>query len=243
MRPGEDPHIYEPRPMDAIKIRQARVVLQNGLHLEGTLHHIIENNLSKRAILVALGEAPEIKVMGSLQYKGAPDPHVWMNVAYFKVMARKCKDALIKADPEGREIFEKAASLYLQKLDQLHQFVKERLATIPKERRILITTHDAFQYFGRAYDIEVHGLIGISTEQEPRPQDVENLKKVVEQKKVKAVFVETSVSSSLSTLMNKQLIASGPPREVYTDQNYQLTYGGLITMVDRAEHALWREKR
>lgn len=203
MRTGEDPHVYEPRPADALLLRRARVLLRNGLHLEGTLVKIIENNLPADALNVALGDSPKITPLESQQYHGAPDPHCWFNVKHFKVFAENTLDAFIKADPAGASAFRKAAATYLKELDALDRFARTELAKIPKARRVLITSHDAFQYLGQAYGIEVHAVIGISTEQEPRPQDVEALVKLVQERKVKAVFIETSVSPTLNALVQR----------------------------------------
>ncbi len=203
MRTGEDPHVYEPRPSDALLLRRAKVLLRNGLHLEGTLVKIIENNLPAGAINAPVGDSPKIVPLESQQYHGAPDPHCWFNVRYFKVFAENTRDAFIKADPAGEVAFRKAAAGYLKQLDSLDRFARTELAKIPVARRVLITSHDAFQYFGKAYGIEVHAVIGISTEQEPRPQDVEALVKVVTDRKVRAVFIETSVSPTLNALVQR----------------------------------------
>lgn len=203
MKPGEDPHIYTPRPTDALLIRKASLVLTNGLHLEGTLAKIIDNNLTGKAIKVSLADDPRVKPLESQQYQGAPDPHCWFDIAFFKVYAERCRDAMIAIDPAGKEMFAKAADDYVRQLDEMERYIKQQLATIPQQQRVLITSHDAFQYFGRAYDIEVHALVGISTEQEPKPQDVEALIQLVSSRKVKAVFVETSVSERLNNLVRK----------------------------------------
>jgi manganese/zinc/iron transport system substrate-binding protein len=203
MKAGEDPHVYEPRPLDAVTIAKADVLLRNGLHLEGTLADIIRNKLRPGAVDAALAEDPRIVPRASKQYAGAPDPHCWFNVRHFMVYAERARDALIQADPEGRAAYAKAAAAYLQELDALDRWVRKQLETIPRSRRVLVTSHDAFEYFGAAYDVEVHGVIGISTEQEPRPQDVESLVRIVRDRGVKAVFVETSVSPALNALVQR----------------------------------------
>ena len=203
MKAGEDPHIYRPRPTDALQIGKAKILLCNGLHLEGTLAKIIENNLPQNALNIALAEDPRIKPLESEIHKGAPDPHCWFNVGYFKIYAEGCLTAFIKADPAGKSIFEAAAAKYFRELDALDAHVRTQMNAIPKARRVLITSHDAFQYFGREYDVEVHALIGISTEQAPRPQDIEALVRLVNEKQIKSLFVETSVSGTLNDLLRK----------------------------------------
>lgn len=209
MKPGEDPHIYSPKPLDALNIRKAKVVLRNGLHLEGNLGDIIKNNLASGALNVALAETEAIKPLGSEQYQGAPDPHCWFDVGYFKIYAQRCRDAFIEADPAGKDHFEKAAADYIGQLDKLDSEIKAKIASIPGGRRVLVTSHDAFQYFGRAYDIEVHAVIGVSTEQQARPQDIEDLKNLVEKRGVKAVFIETSVSAALNKIVKNISAATG----------------------------------
>jgi ABC-type Zn uptake system ZnuABC Zn-binding protein ZnuA len=164
---------------------------------------VIENNLPAGALNVALGETSKIKPLESQQYQGAPDPHVWFNVKYFRVFAERTRDALIRADPAGTGTYRRAAAAYLKDLDALDRYARAQLGTIPKARRVLVTSHDAFQYLGKAYGIEVHAVIGISTEQEPRPQDVEALVKIVKERNVKAVFIETSVSPTLNALVRR----------------------------------------
>ena len=203
MRPGEDPHIYDPRPNDARLISRGKVVLTNGLHLEGTLDEIIRNNLAGDAIHVALAEDPRIKPVESQQYKGAPDPHCWFSIPYVKVYTDRAMQALIQADPEGEPLYRENARKYLAALDSLDRYTRELIAKIPPNRRILVTAHDAFHYFAREYGIKVLAVIGISTEMEPRPQDLENLISSIKKNNVPAVFIETSVSASLNNLVRK----------------------------------------
>ena len=203
MRPGEDPHIYDPRPLDARLISQAKIVLSNGLHLEGTLQEIIRNNLAQGAIHLALAEDPRIKPIESQQYKGAPDPHCWFNLKYFKIYTERAMTALIQCDPEGEETYRANAARYLAELDSLDRYTRNLFSKIPSHRRILVTAHDAFRYFGLEYGIEVMGVIGISTDQEPRPQDVEKLISAINEKHVTAVFIESSVAPALNNLVRK----------------------------------------
>jgi ABC-type Zn uptake system ZnuABC Zn-binding protein ZnuA len=203
MKSGEDPHIYDPRPGDARMIAGADVVLVNGLHLEGTLHDIVHNNLKSGAVLKELAEDPRIHPIESETYKGAPDPHCWFNVPYVKVYAERTSDALAEADPAGAEYYRANLAEYLVKLDSLDAYARRVIASIPEQRRILVTAHDAFHYFGIEYGIEVMTVIGISTDAEPRPQDVESLVSLIQDHHVPAVFIETSVSASLNNMVRK----------------------------------------
>jgi len=205
MRVGEDPHVYEVRPRDAQQIAAADLVLLNGLHLESTLLHVIEHNA--RGKVVALAEDPRIEPLaGQRQTDGAvvaPDPHCWFNVQYFRVYAERACDALCEADPDHAVTYRQRAKEYLEELDQLHGWVQQQVADVPRQRRVIVTSHDAFAYYGRAYGIEVYAVIGISTEQQPRPQDVTRLEQLVRSRGVKALFIETSVSKTLNDIVER----------------------------------------
>ena len=208
MKTGEDPHVYDVRPRDAQMIADADVVLMNGLHLESTLEHIIENN-AEGAVVAHLAVDERIKTLGSESTEGAPDPHCWFNIDYFKVYAERARDALIEADPDNAEAYRQRAADYLAELDVLQAYVVEQLNTIPRERRVIVTSHDAFQYFGARYGVEVLAVIGISTEQQPRPQDIAALEAQVTERGVRALFIETSVSRTLNDIVTKVADRSG----------------------------------
>ncbi|MDH3719798.1 MAG: zinc ABC transporter substrate-binding protein [Planctomycetota bacterium] len=207
MKEGEDPHVYDVRPRDAEMIASGDVILLNGYHLEATLGHIIENNAEGK--VVALAERAVSEPLSGADGLGAPDPHCWMNVEYFRGYAQHARDGLMAADPAHADVYQKNAETYFAELDKLHEWVQQQVATVPHERRVMITSHDAFEYLGHAYDIEVHGMIGISTEQAPRPQDIEKLEAVIRQRGVRALFVETSVSQTLNNLIKKSAEATG----------------------------------
>ncbi len=203
MKPGEDPHIYDQRPRDAQHIASADVVLYNGLHLEATLADTIHNNHRGDAVVAALAEHSAISPLESETYQGAPDPHCWMNVAYFVRYAEGARDAQTTADPDNAEHYRANAAAYIEKLQALDTWVREQIATIPRARRVMVTSHDAFQYYSRAYYIDVLAVIGISTDQQASPQDIERLKRQVREHNVRAVFIETSVSQTLNRMVEK----------------------------------------
>lgn len=208
MKPGEDPHIYEVRPRDVQLVADAQLVLMNGLHLEATLGSVIAGHTSQ-ATVVKLAESPLIVPLESENARGAPDPHCWFNVQYFRVYVERARDALVAADPANADHYRTKATAYLDELAALHVWVAEQISSIPRERRVMVTSHDAFQYFGRTYFIDVYAVIGISTEQQPKPGDVENLQRLVREKGVRALFVETSVSQTLNDLVRKVAEHSG----------------------------------
>jgi manganese/zinc/iron transport system substrate-binding protein len=207
MKAGEDPHVYDVRPRDAELIADADLVLSNGFHLEATLSAIITNNA--QGDVLALAENAVRKPISSGASAAAPDPHCWMNVDYFRGYAEHARDALIAADPGNADAYRANADKYLADLDKLNDWVKQQVDRVPRERRVMVTSHDAFAYFGQAYDVDVHGMIGISTEQAPRPQDIEQLEALIRDRGVRAMFIETSVSSTLNQLVEKSAEATG----------------------------------
>lgn len=202
MKTGEDPHVYDVRPRDAQLIAEADVVLMNGLHLESTLLHVIEHN-AEGAVVKALAEDERIETLGSVTTAGAPDPHCWFNVPYFKVYAERACDALSEADPVHAEAFAERTAAYIRQLEELDVWVTEQIDSVPRERRVMVTSHDAFEYYGARYGIDVLAVIGISTEQQPKPQDITALKTQVSERGVKALFIETSVSRTLNDIVKK----------------------------------------
>lgn len=209
MRPGEDPHIYDVRPRDAQLLAEADLILANGLHLEATLAHAMENNAKKGAKIVKLAESPKITALESEATRGAPDPHCWFNVEYFRVYAESARDAFVAADPAHATNYRDRADKYAKELETLHGWVKQQIGSIPREQRVMVTSHDAFQYYGRTYFIDVYAVIGISTEQQPKPGDIARLESIVRERGVKALFVETSVSETLNNIVKKVAEVSG----------------------------------
>lgn len=207
MKPGQDPHVYDALPRDAQAIAKADLVIANGLNLEATLHDIIENNAKGSIIYVA--EQQAIEPLGSATYKGAPDPHCWMDVTLFKRYAEAVRDALIEIDPEHEKAYRSSAEAYLAELDELNAWVLERFEAVPEAQRVIVTSHDAFNYFGKAYNVQVHGVIGISTEQSPRPQDIARLEQLIRDRNVKALFVESSVNPTLNAQVEKIATQTG----------------------------------
>ena len=208
MRPGEDPHVYDVRPRDVQLVANAQLVVMNGLHLEATLADVIEHNAGDAAV-AKLAETPDIAPLSSEQTKGAPDPHCWFNVRYFRVYAQRARDALIAADAANADAYRDRAAAYIAQLDELDAWVRREISSVPIERRVMITSHDAFQYFGQAYQIDVYAVIGISTEQQAKPRDLARLQAIVRDRGVKALFIETSVSNTLNSLVRKVAASSG----------------------------------
>ena len=199
MRVGEDPHVYEVRPRDAQTIGAADLVLMNGLNLEATLEHVAQQYAASDK-LVRLAESPAIEPLGG-QHGVGVDPHCWFNVEYIMVYVERARDALMAADPDHAASYHARARTYLAELRELHEWIIRELETVPREQRVMVTSHDAFQYYGARYDIDVHAVVGISTEQQPRPRDKQELERLVRQRHVKALFIETSVSQALNNIV------------------------------------------
>ena len=201
MRPGEDPHIYDVKPNDATQVREADLVLMNGVHLEATLGDIVENKAKGK--VVALAEVQGIDLLKGEGTEAAADPHCWMDVKQYRRYAEAARDALIEVDPANAENYRKRAEAYLAELDALDAWVREQFAAVPAEQRVIVTSHDAFGYFGRAYGIEVHGVIGISTEQQPKPQDIQALEALVTERGVRGLFIESSTGPQLNDIIKR----------------------------------------
>jgi manganese/zinc/iron transport system substrate-binding protein len=218
MKTGEDPHIYDVKPKDATTVRRADVILMNGLHLEATLASIIEQQATGRVAVLA--EQDGIKPLdGGDGLQVAPDPHCWMDTRYFGLYAIEVAAALSEAAPEHEALFKERLLEYLDELIELDAWITARFDEVPEQQRVIVTGHDAFAYFGKSYGIKVHGLIGISTEQEPKPQDIEQLKTLIRDKGIRAVFPESSLGGSLIQLLDKVAADTGAVvgKELHSD--------------------------
>lgn len=194
MGPGVDPHLYKATHGDLEKLSGADIILYCGLHLEGKMTDVFEK-MGRTKNTVAVSEAiPVDQLRTPPEFAGQHDPHVWFDVSLWIQVAERIRNTLIAADPEHKADYEKNATAYIAQLRELDTYAREQIATIPKESRVLITAHDAFGYFGRAYDIEVMGLQGVSTAAEYGVQDLSRLIDVVVSRKIKAVFIESSIS-------------------------------------------------
>lgn len=194
MGPGVDPHLYKPTQGDLRRLSDADVILYNGLFLEGRMTDVLVRMARRVPTIQVTDTIPEERLLEPPEFEGHYDPHVWMDVSLWKYVVERIRDTFIELDGEHAAHYRKAAENYLAELDELHAYVKEEVATIPEKSRVLVTAHDAFGYFGEAYDIEVMGLQGISTVSEFGLRDLENLLDVIVERNVKAVFVESSVS-------------------------------------------------
>lgn len=193
MGPGVDPHLYHARESDVHRLSAADLVLYNGLHLEGKMGSLFEKmGRTKKVYAVADGVVPE-KLLASEDGANLYDPHIWFDVALWIEVVKGITDQLIRYNSDYADLYEKRSSHYRESLEKLDNYVKKTIQQIPFERRILITAHDAFNYFGRAYGIEVVGLQGISTESEVGTGDVMRLVDLIVSRDVPAIFTEASI--------------------------------------------------
>ena len=193
---GGDPHTYEPVPSDARRIADADVVVRNGLGLERWLDRLIATNAKVRVVTATDGLAPRLQADGA--YRGHPDPHLWMDPLLAVSYVRNIEAALTERFPLHSVDFAQRARRYADRLEALDREITGTLAGIERERRKLVTTHDAFRYFGRRYEVEVVATIwGISTEREPSAREIRNIVDGIRKHDVRAVFFETTVNPAL----------------------------------------------
>ncbi len=189
MGPGVDPHLYEPVPSDGIALREADLIFYNGLFLEGQMTKSLEAKGSKSH---AVGDSvSEAQLKGEAPH---PDPHIWGDASLWAQAVPGVVDALAAADPENAAYYRERGGAVAVRMAELHEWAKGRAAEVPEAARILVTSHDAFEYFGEAYGFKVVGLQGISTVGEVGIAERVKLVDFIEQHGVKAIFVESSVS-------------------------------------------------
>lgn len=193
MGPGVDPHLYKASAGDVQKMADADVIFYNGLHLEGAMNEVFEK-MSGRVKSYAVAEGlDESKLIAPEGSRGAHDPHIWFDVSNWIQVTEYIKNKLIELDPQHAEIYRANAEKYLRQLQELHTYAEEKAMTLPENQRILITAHDAFNYFGQAYGFTVRGLQGISTATEAGTADVQQLAQYIADNKIPAIFIESSV--------------------------------------------------
>jgi len=218
MGPGVDPHLYKASEGDVSKLFNADVIFYNGLHLEGKLVAVFEK-MDTQKTTVALGEfLAKEGLIGSDYFASNYDPHVWFNIQYFKEFSDKVTSVLSEKDPKNAASFTANNLAFQQKLDLLHTAVVNTIATLAPEKRILVTAHDAFNYFGKAYGFKVVGLQGLSTATEAGVQDVQKLSEYIIANKVKAIFIESSVPRRTIEALQEAVLSKG----------HQVSIGGSL---------------
>ena len=193
MGPGIDPHLYKASEGDVQRLAGADLVLYNGLHLEAKMADVLERmHGSVRTVAVA-DAIPKDRLLAPPEFGGAYDPHVWHDPGLWRLAVERTRDALVEADTANAAIYRANATRYLTTLDSLDAWVRVETQRVPEATRVLVTAHDAFNYFGRAYGVEVRGLQGISTATEAGTADVRALADFIAERRIPAIFVESSI--------------------------------------------------
>ncbi|HBY76055.1 MAG TPA: metal ABC transporter substrate-binding protein, partial [Cyanobacteria bacterium UBA11148] len=216
LKPGADPHVYEPVPADNIALEKADLILYNGYNLEPGLIKLM-NSAGVKAKKFAVGEVVQ-PLDFNYQGRKEPDPHVWGDTENAIKMVNAIRDRLIELSPEDQQEFTENAAQLTTELEQLDTWITQQIKTIPENQRQLVTTHDAFQYYARAYGLDVAGtLIGISTEEQPSAQTVKTLSDSIKKAKVPAIFAETTINPALITTVAQEAGVKLAPQQLYSD--------------------------
>ena len=191
-KPGAEIHDYEPTPKDIVKAQSADLVLWNGLNLERWFEKFFQNVKDKPAVVVTEGIEPMSINEGP--YTGNPNPHAWMSPSNALIYIENIKNALVKYDPQNKEIYEKNAALYAQKIKELDKPLREKLAQVPEAQRWLVTSEGAFSYLTRDYGFKEAYLWPINAEQQGTPQQVRKVIETVKANNIPVVFSESTIS-------------------------------------------------
>jgi zinc/manganese transport system substrate-binding protein len=191
--PDGDAHVYSPTPADGRRLTEAKVVFTNGMKFEGWIDRLVKSSGTKASVAVTSTGVTAVEEKGEHDHghaHGAVDPHAWQDVRNAKIYVANIRDALSAADPQGKAVYEANAAAYGQQLDALDAEIKDAIARIPADRRRIITSHDAFAYFEKAYGIDFIAPQGVSTESEASAKDVAQIIRQIRREKVPAVFFE-----------------------------------------------------
>lgn len=244
---GSDPHTYRQTRADVQALRRADLVLANGLHLEAQLLDLLDALARDKPVVRLAERLPRERLLAHPDFAGKFDPHVWMDVALWRELVAVGRDELVRLDPPGAAGYGERAAAYAAELQALERYVWAVLGSVPSERRVLITAHDAFGYFGRAYGFEVLGIQGLSTESEAGLAQIERLVRLIVERRIGAVFVETSVAERNVQALVEGAAARGHRVRIggrlFSDAmgapgSYEGTYVGMIdhnaTVIARA---------
>ncbi len=201
MGPGVDPHVYRATPGDFRRMERADLIIYNGHYLEARLSEILAR-MPERTF-AATEQLDEAALIEAYEFGGNYDPHVWFDVSLWAEVVNAVGIRLAELMPEHEEQILENSRAYYDELQELHEWVQSRINEIPEERRLLITAHDAFGYFGRAYNMEVEGLQGLSTQSDYGLQDISRMVRLIMDREIPAIFLETSIAPrSIQSLMN-----------------------------------------
>lgn len=237
MGPGVDPHAYRQTRTDIVAMADADLVLWNGLYLEAQMEDVLTEIASRTTVRAVAEAVPTELRMSHDDYEDRFDPHVWMNPDLWRIVATDIRDVMIGAAPDQKAVFNANADAFFAELEALSEFSNTSLASVPEEARVLITAHDAFNYFGQAYGFDVIGIQGISTESEAGLNRITELVDMLVDRGIASVFVESSVSDRSVKALIEGAEARGHEvgigGELYSDAmgapgTYEGTYIGMI---------------
>jgi len=210
MGPGIDPHLYKASAGDVRRMSSAQAIFYSGLHLEGKMSEVLGRMAERGVRTEAVAECvPKQELIESADFSGLYDPHVWFDVALWSQAAHCVAETLSDLDPEHADVYEARATSAIQELLSLDEWVRKELEALAPEQRVLVTAHDAFGYFGRAYGFEVRGLLGVSTASEAGTADVQELAEFIAERRIPAIFVETSVPPRYVQALREAVTARG----------------------------------
>lgn len=193
MGPGVDPHLYRASAGDVRRLQKADLILYSGLHLEAQMGEVLHGMSGRTPVYAVSDSIEKTALISDASFGAAYDPHIWFDVGLWMHAIDTVRDALIAVDPDGESEYRKNWLIYHEKLTDLEKEIKKTLSKIEPKKRVVITAHDAFNYFGRAYGLDVRGLQGISTVTEAGTKDVQDLADFIAKNKIPAIFVESSV--------------------------------------------------
>jgi manganese/zinc/iron transport system substrate-binding protein len=218
MGPGVDPHLYKASEGDVRRLFRADVVFYGGLHLEARMGEVLEEMGSRTRVRAVSEVIPASRRLAPPEFQGAYDPHVWFDVRLWSMTVEVVAQTLAEADPPHARDYRANAERYRAQLAELDRYVRDQAARVPAERRVLITAHDAFNYFGRAYGFQVRGLQGISTAAEAGTADVQALAQFIAARRIPAIFVESSIPRRTIEAVQEAVAARG----------YEVRIGGSL---------------
>ncbi len=218
MGPGVDPHLYKASEGDVRKLYRADVIFYGGLHLEARMGEVLEEMGARTRTVAVTSPIPRDRLLAPPEFQGAYDPHVWFDVGLWSLAIDTVAATLARADPAHAADYRRNAARYHAELEALDGYVRAQAQRVPAEKRVLITAHDAFNYFGRAYGFQVRGLQGISTAAEAGTADVQTLARFIAERRIPAVFVESSIPTRTIDAVREAVGARG----------YQVGMGGSL---------------
>jgi manganese/zinc/iron transport system substrate-binding protein len=218
MGPGVDPHLYKVTQSDIKTLLNADVIFYNGLHLEGKMGEVLDQMSEKKSVIAIYKGLTEKQLRATSEFQGNYDPHLWFSVQLWTDVVRFIGKNLVEIDQAHASFYQANTAQHVEELTSLHSWTTQQINTIPKKQRVLITAHDAFGYFGREYGMMVKGLQGLSTAAEYGLRDVIIMVDFISENKIKAVFVESSISDrSIKAVM-----------EGCKDKGHKVVIGGTL---------------